>query len=190
MVGRLKLSRMVFFAVLALVLCALLSGCQNKGDSNELTSTGQMQEQSGSASTAPAVPPPRPDDHKADKSNDTVNDNSILKITSQTCKQGFVLNLVQELNDGSKVADWNSIKRQYDKSLPDQLGQIGLGDKQAAWVTVEKREFWAGERHYFIQRFDNGKPSDFMAHDQVGNIYLGSWYDIDLPVLIIAPRVQ
>lgn len=190
LMGRLKLSRIVWFVSVILFIGAFLCGCEKKETGNELTSTGQTQQQAYGGSTSLVVPPPRPDDYGADDSNkDATGSASIsLKITSQTCQEGFVLNLMQELNDGSKIADWNEMKQEFGNSLPEELDRLGLGNNQAAWITVSKQEFWQGKRHYFIQRFDDGKPSDFLAHDQVGNIYLGSWYNIELPVLITTPE--
>lgn len=61
----------------------------------------------------------------------------------------------------------------------------GLQDREAAWVACGGKEYFMGNRHYFVLRFDSGPPADFWAHDQVGNIYLGSWYNIDIPVLVV-----
>ncbi len=106
-------------------------------------------------------------------------------LTKEACKEGLILNTINyEYSDQAGIADWADLKNQYGSQLPAALAQMGLGDKQAAWVVNSGQQFYSGSRHYFIQRFDSGKPSDFLAHDQVGSIYLGSWYNIDIPVLV------
>ncbi len=186
---RLKSSWMVFSLLFILVASTFLNGCEKKENTDEPAATGQKQEEASESSTSPIAPPRyRDGDYGYGDKTSTESGSITLRITTQTCREGLVLNLVKDLNDGSKIADWFEIRRYFGSSLPEELERAGLSDKQAVWVTLNKQEFRPqGNRHYFIQRFDDGKPPDFLAHDQVGNIYLGSWYDLDIPVLITNP---
>ncbi len=89
--------------------------------------------------------------------------------------------------ENATLADWNSIKNYVgsDLSLLQRFYQlIGLQDEQTALVCWNGERYWAGtDRHYFIQRFDNGAPWDFLIHDQIGSLYLGSWNNITMNVL-------
>lgn len=110
----------------------------------------------------------------------------VLAFTQKTCNEKMVLDTIRsEFGDQAKLADWTQLKQQYSDALPAELARLGLDDKEAAWVANEGLEFASGNRHYFIQRFDSNRPADFFAHDQVGTISLGSWYNMELPVLVV-----
>lgn len=89
-----------------------------------------------------------------------------------------------EFGPGVTLADWNVLKEKYGGKLPEVLEEMGLKNGQALWVCVGGEAQWFGGRYYFIQRFDDGPGSDFLAHDKVGNIYLGSWNGIHLRALV------
>jgi hypothetical protein len=84
------------------------------------------------------------------------------------------------------IADWNKIKAQYQNNLSAFYMAIGLKDSSCALVSVGGQEFWSGTpRHYYIQRCDAGLPyPGFLAHDQIGSLYLGSWYGLKMNVLV------
>ena len=45
-------------------------------------------------------------------------------------------------------------------------------------------------RHYFLSRWDQLKPGNYEAHDQIAHNFLslGSWYDVEWPILVKLPR--
>ncbi len=110
-----------------------------------------------------------------------------IALTDGSCDENEVTATVQEeFADSAMVADWLELKRLYGDMLPYALNRIGLGNEQCAWLSVGGSLTWSQnpQRHYFIQRFDNGAPNSFLAHDSVGSLYLGSWYDIPARVLV------
>lgn len=92
--------------------------------------------------------------------------------------------ILEEFGDKAVMADWNQVKSTYVTDFGAFFADEGIKDGEARWVTLDGAEF-DGSRHYFIQRFDAGKPSDFGALDSVGSIYLGSWYGIEMPSLVL-----
>lgn len=92
--------------------------------------------------------------------------------------------ILEEFGNKAVMADWNQVKSTYVTDFGAFFAENGIKDGEARWVTLDGAEF-DGDRHYFIQRFDAGKPSDFGAIDSIGPIYLGSWYGIEMPSLIL-----
>lgn len=88
-----------------------------------------------------------------------------------------------EFGQGINIADWEFLKSAYGEMLPAALADLGLENEGTAWVSLDGKEFASGNNHYFIQRFDSGKPADFLTHDQIDSIYLGSWYGLNIRVL-------
>lgn len=110
----------------------------------------------------------------------------VLALSKSTGKQNSVQMIIEaEYGDKAVLADWEYLKKEIGEQLPLALMSAGLQDGQAAWVSYRNNEYFMGNRHYFVQRFDSGAPKGFLAHDRVGNMYLGSWYDLDIPVLVV-----
>lgn len=89
--------------------------------------------------------------------------------------------------EATSLGDWSFIKSMIggdNAKLGEFYSHIGLADEAAAWVVKDGNSFYSGYRHYFIQRFENGKPAGFLAHDQIGSLYLGSWYGLNLNILV------
>ncbi len=107
-----------------------------------------------------------------------------IALSGAACDEtGVQKTIGTEFGQDINIADWEFLKSAYGDMLPAVLADLGLEDKGAAWISSGGKEFFSGNNHYFIQRFDGGKPDDFLAHDQIGSIYLGSWYGIDIRVL-------
>ena len=87
---------------------------------------------------------------------------------------------------GGVVADWHHLKHEIQSGrlqLDDFYNMIGLGEQGSAMVVLGGRRYSAGNRQYFIQRFDRGPYSGFLVHDRIGSLYLGSWYGFNMPIL-------
>jgi hypothetical protein len=107
-----------------------------------------------------------------------------IALSEFTCDENGVQKTIgAEFGQDAYIADWEFLKSAYGEMLPAVMADLGLENKGTAWVSSGGEEFVSGNNHYFIQRFDSGKPDDFLAHDQIGSIYLGSWYGIDIRVL-------
>ena len=107
-----------------------------------------------------------------------------IALSEFTCDENGVQKTIgAEFGQDAYIAGWEFLKSAYGEMLPAVMADLGLENKGTAWVSSGGEEFVSGSLHYFIQRFDSGKPDDFLAHDQIGSIYLGSWYGIDIRVL-------
>ena len=107
-----------------------------------------------------------------------------IALSGLTCDETEAQETIgAEIGQDVNIADWEFLKSAYGEMLPAVLADLGLKNEDAAWVSNGGEEFVSGNNHYFIQRFDSGKPDDFLAHDQIGSICLGSWYGIDIRVL-------
>lgn len=112
-----------------------------------------------------------------------------IALSTQTCTEtGVQKTIGAAFGQSANLADWNFLKSAYGEMLPAVLADLGLKNEGAAWVSLNGNEYISNNRHFFIQRFDSGKPASFAAHDQIGTIYLGSWYGIDIPVLAKSPN--
>lgn len=84
---------------------------------------------------------------------------------------------------GATIADWNEIKATFGSNLNAFYQMIGLENSLEAMVTAGGARYIGGSRQYYLQRFDAGPYSGFGIHDQIGALYLGSWFGFTLPVL-------
>lgn len=111
-------------------------------------------------------------------------------LTSKSTGETAAMDAIKaEFGNSARMADWNELKSTYTTDFGAFFAENGIKDQEARWVTLDGQEF-NGNRHYFIQRFDAGKPDSFGAHDSIGPIYLGSWYGIEMPSLILKPAKQ
>ncbi|GAB5521886.1 MAG: hypothetical protein RhofKO_41370 [Rhodothermales bacterium] len=96
---------------------------------------------------------------------------------------------IQQCGADATLADWNTIKERVGSSQDsltafyDAISLVDSGDDGVALVQRGGSRYFSGNRHYYIQRFDNGPYPSFEVHDQVGTLYLGSWYDLTFPIL-------
>jgi hypothetical protein len=83
----------------------------------------------------------------------------VIAITKKTCKEGTVQDVIRsEYGDKAALADWTQLKQAYGDDLPKALEAAGLENEQAVWVASQGMEYASGNRHFFIQRFDNNRP--------------------------------
>ena len=107
-----------------------------------------------------------------------------IALSGLTCNEtGVQKTIGAEFGKDAGIADWEFLKSAYGEMLPAVMADLGLENEGSAWVSRGTEEFVSGNNHYFIQRFDSGKPASFLAHDQIDSIYLGSWYGLDIRVL-------
>ncbi|MDR3667297.1 MAG: T9SS type A sorting domain-containing protein [Ignavibacteriaceae bacterium] len=108
------------------------------------------------------------------------------RLTPNVCPETSVLNEIHiRFGSSASLADWDSIKIKFGADLDNFYNSIGLKDSGCAIVQCGGQEFYNSTiRHYYIQRCDGGLPyPSFLAHDQVGCLYLGSWYDLNMNIL-------
>jgi hypothetical protein len=129
-----------------------------------------------------------------DGTNETYR--SKLRLTSKTFFETSDLSAIcgSEFGEGANVADWSDVLELWNRRGRAIVDDIGLAPMQRALVTYDGQRIYHGigaiagtppRRHYFIERHDGQKPSDFLAHTEIGQhlISLGSWYDMNVPVL-------
>lgn len=90
-----------------------------------------------------------------------------------------------EFGPNFRVADWHDLKAV--NNIEQWATSTGMNNNDLYMVTCGGEEFWAGDRHYFIQRFDHNVPGGWLVHDDLENnfICLGSWNNTPIPILAI-----
>ncbi len=103
-----------------------------------------------------------------------------------------------EFGPDAEIADWTEIKERYGASLLliDLFARrLDLEWNEHLWVTVEGERVFPGAgllgepgrtRYYFLSRWDQAKPENYEAHDQILDNFLslGSWYDFSWQILV------
>ncbi len=96
------------------------------------------------------------------------------------------------------MAEWTELKERYGTSqwvVELFAWRVGLDWNEHLWVTFGGQRVHPGTgllgeagrtRYYFLSRWDQAKPDNYEAHDQIANHFLslGSWYDLSWPILV------
>jgi len=115
---------------------------------------------------------------------------SDFKITSgrYTEKEDLDQMIRKEFGDQYRLADWNDILtfRENIEEWADSIGLAVGGDKDALMISNDGYRIWLG-RQYFISRFNDQKPRDFLAHDSINDdfVCLGSWFGLNRHILAV-----
>jgi len=99
-----------------------------------------------------------------------------------------------EFGSDSTIADWEEITALSQVDLELMLANMGIPVTQNDryyFVTDEGLRKYGSYRQYFFERHDGAAPSNWLVHDQFGVagsgvISLGSWYNIEGPVICVA----
>ena len=91
----------------------------------------------------------------------------------------------------AKVTDWKEIKEAYEKAKDKKafVEKLGLQGYDASAIIAKNGEgfFENGDRHYILTYHNHTLPTNYtyLVHDTIeGHLFdLGSWRDIDYPVL-------
>ena len=117
----------------------------------------------------------------------------IFRLTTSTHSetQNLILVVQERFGPATSVADWEEVKAVVADD-PAKLQQfyelVGLRDGDAAICTRNGQFFWeGGNRQFYLQRFDSAPYPAFLVHDQIGSLYLGSWYGLNMNVLAVRP---
>ncbi len=87
-----------------------------------------------------------------------------------------------EFGENYSIADWADLKAI--SNINDWISCIGLSEDQTFLLTKNGANFYNVNRHYYVHYSSDGIPySGFSIHDQIGGLYLGSWYGITMNVL-------
>ncbi len=104
-------------------------------------------------------------------------------ITSSSYSQGSNFETAVKSEFGSKygVADWNDLK-----SYVDSGGDANtLKTFSNGMLTRNGQNEWNGRQYYAYWSTNPGQPpsSSFYVHDHIGQLYLGSWYNLKKPIV-------
>jgi len=98
-----------------------------------------------------------------------------------------------EFGDSFRVADWEFDLKEFNESeiagLMSNLGidafdPTAVDDWESYYVTREGEKYFAGRRVYNFNYINGEGPGAwFLIHDSIGELYLGSWYDLKCFVL-------
>ena len=114
---------------------------------------------------------------------------SDFKITSEKYNEKEDLDqiIVKEFGDHYRLADWNDILA-LSKNIEEWVDSVGLaeGNENALMISNDGYRIWLG-RQYFISRFNDQKPRDFLAHDSINDdfVCLGSWIGLNMHILAV-----
>lgn len=91
-----------------------------------------------------------------------------------------------EFGASYRVVDWAHLEALGESSvnsLMDDLGVPTTFNQSFYYVTRDGAQFYSGSRVYFFERHAGSPPSNWLVHAAIGDITLGSWYDISGQVL-------
>jgi murein DD-endopeptidase MepM/ murein hydrolase activator NlpD len=114
---------------------------------------------------------------------------SDFKITSGSYSEKDDLDqrIQQEFGDQYKLADWREVKT-YSMHVEGWADSLGLAEGQGKELLVASDGYriWLG-RQFFISRFNDSKPEDFLAFDAIDDnqACLGSWFGMNARVLAV-----
>ena len=83
------------------------------------------------------------------------------------------------------VADWTDLQSLAD--IQCWLDCWDIQEDQMFLITNGGNGYWSGNRHYFVHYSSDGHPyPDFLDHDNIdGQLWLGSWSNINMPILAL-----
>jgi hypothetical protein len=114
---------------------------------------------------------------------------SDFRITSGTYNEKEDLDqaIRREFGDQYKLADWHEIKvlSENVEGWADSLG-LAEGQGNELLISSDGYRIWLG-RQFFISRFRDQKPGDFLAFDAIDEnlVCLGSWFGMNNRVLAV-----
>jgi hypothetical protein len=96
--------------------------------------------------------------------------------------------VTRELGQGYRIADWcDVISYCLSHSSTAFASATGMTSGENFIVTNAGAHYWDNSRHYFMTRHDHVVPGHYLEHASIDDHFysLGSWYDLDLPILCL-----
>merc|ERR1712187_27941 len=96
-----------------------------------------------------------------------------------------------ELGSRAEVADWSALKvlgEQAATIIADGLAIPTTFNEKNYFVTKGGNKYYSSNRAFFFERHDGSPPSNWLIHDTLGDLTLGSWYGITGQVLCVIPE--
>ena len=107
-----------------------------------------------------------------------------LALTSETYSEteNLIAAIQGEFGNEYTIGDWSDLQAISD--IDDWITCMGLAEDQTFMLTRDGEYFYNGNRQYYVQYSSDGVPyPGFLVHDQIGDLYLGSWYGIEMNIL-------
>jgi PKD repeat protein len=107
-----------------------------------------------------------------------------LIITNE--KYNETENLISKVQDeygmDYTIADWTDLQAIED--IQSWISCIGIPENQTFMCTRNGDYFYGSSRQYYVHYSSDGNPyPGFLVHDQLGDLYLGSWYGLNMNIL-------
>lgn len=100
-----------------------------------------------------------------------------------------MMGVLEEFGQYGEMADWNEITSLYGDRMTAFMDEAGVDTDVDVWVQRGGSRY-DGSRHYFLARI-SAPRTNFKLYDSVGNeAWLGSWYGVQMPVLVKVPADQ
>jgi len=112
------------------------------------------------------------------------NDCNGLDITTNKYSETENLNqaVINEMGTSYQIADWNDLKSI--NNIQDWINCMGFSEDQTFMLKKNGNYFYSGNRQYYVHYSSDGIPySGYLVHDQIGGLYLGSWFDLNMQIL-------
>ncbi|WP_206082202.1 PKD domain-containing protein [Maribellus sediminis] len=97
---------------------------------------------------------------------------------------GNLIDSIQfEFGTNYSIADWTDLEAIV--NIEDWIACMGFPEDQTFMLTRNGENFYStSSRQYYVHYSSDGVPyGSFSVHDQIGPLYLGSWYGIKMNVL-------
>jgi hypothetical protein len=94
----------------------------------------------------------------------------------------LIASIQSEFGVNYSIADWSDLKGI--SNINEWISCMGLSEDQTFLLTNNGEHFWSDNRHYYVHFSTDGLPyPGYLAHDQIGGLYLGSYYGLTMNVL-------
>ncbi len=107
-----------------------------------------------------------------------------LKITYGTYTEtdDLVAAIQNEFGMNYSIADWNDL--QGITEIEGWIACMELPEDQTFMLTRDGEYYYGGIRQYLVHYSSDGIPyPNYLVHDQIGPLYLGSWYGLNQQIL-------
>jgi len=109
-------------------------------------------------------------------------DNLILTSDQYTETDDLIGMIQGEYGMDYTIADWTDLQAISD--IEAWIACLGIPENQTFMLTRNGEYFYSGNRQYMVHYSSDGIPyPNYLVHDQIGPLYLGSWYGLNQQIL-------
>lgn len=109
-------------------------------------------------------------------------DSLTLTIGTYSETEDLIAAIQAEFGDDYTIGDWTDLEAVSD--IDDWISCMNFSEDQTFMLTRNGEYFYNGNRQYYVHYSSDGIPyPNFLVHDQIGDLYLGSWYGLDYNIL-------